>query len=41
MDRHLGAVQAVFVDQSARRVPVRRLWKLKWHNSFNPDAVYS
>lgn len=38
MNRHQGAVNTLFVDTSVRRVPLKRLWGLKWHRSFDVDA---
>jgi prepilin-type N-terminal cleavage/methylation domain-containing protein len=35
IDRHLGCVNAVFLDWSARRVGLKELWTLKWNQSFN------
>ncbi len=31
MDRHSGAVNSVFFDLSTRKVPLKHLWRLKWH----------
>lgn len=39
LDRHSRAVNAVFVDGHAERVPLADLWKLKWNNSFTPRDV--
>lgn len=35
IDRHLACVNAVFLDWSVRRVGLKELWTLKWHQSFN------
>jgi len=37
MNRHLGSINSAFLDASARKVPLKCLWKLKWHRYFNPD----
>jgi prepilin-type N-terminal cleavage/methylation domain-containing protein/prepilin-type processing-associated H-X9-DG protein len=34
MDRHKGAVNAVFADGSIRKVELPDLWTLKWHRQF-------
>jgi prepilin-type N-terminal cleavage/methylation domain-containing protein len=31
LDRHAGGVNALFMDYSARKVPVKKLWDLNWH----------
>ncbi|MDH3585278.1 MAG: hypothetical protein OER86_13825, partial [Phycisphaerae bacterium] len=36
LDRHRRAVSAVFVDGSARRVPLEDLWKLSWNTRSTP-----
>jgi type II secretory pathway pseudopilin PulG len=35
IDRHLACVNAVFLDWSVRRVGLKELWTLKWHQKFN------
>jgi prepilin-type N-terminal cleavage/methylation domain-containing protein len=35
IDRHLACVNAMFLDWSVRRVGLKELWTLKWHQSFN------
>ena len=35
VDRHNGNVQALFMDWSSRKVGLKELWTLKWHQSFN------
>ncbi len=37
IDRHSGFVNSVFLDGSARKVPLKCLWKLKWHRKFEVD----
>ncbi|MEX2213559.1 MAG: prepilin-type N-terminal cleavage/methylation domain-containing protein [Phycisphaeraceae bacterium] len=34
--RHDRSVQLVFVDSSARRVPLAELWQQRWHRGFAP-----
>jgi prepilin-type processing-associated H-X9-DG protein len=42
MDRHRMAVNGVFLDGHAERVPLAGLWKLKWSELFIPrDVVVS
>ena len=40
LDRHNQAVNAVFLDGSARKVLIKNLWKLKWHREFDIKASY-
>ena len=39
IDRHRYAVNVVFLDGHATRVPLPDLWKLKWNGSFVPKDV--
>ena len=34
-DRHNGGIQGVFMDHSVRHVPIKQLWRLKWHRTFD------
>ena len=34
-DRHNGGIQGVFMDHSVRHVPIKKLWRLKWHRTFD------
>ena len=34
-DRHAGGIQGVFMDHSARHIPIKKLWRLKWHRTFD------
>ena len=34
-DRHNGGIQSVCLDHSVRHVPIKRLWRLKWHREFD------
>ena len=38
MDRHNGGILGVFMDHSVRHVPIKKLWKLKWHRNY--DQAY-
>jgi prepilin-type N-terminal cleavage/methylation domain-containing protein/prepilin-type processing-associated H-X9-DG protein len=38
MDRHNGGINIVFMDWSSRKVGLKELWKLKWHNQFDTAA---
>jgi len=47
IDRHNGGINIVFLDGNVGKVPLRALWKLKWHRAFDtgnrmtsPDAVW-
>jgi len=37
--RHDGFVNAVFLDGSVRKVGLKELWRLKWHQNFNTNSV--
>jgi prepilin-type N-terminal cleavage/methylation domain-containing protein len=37
-DRHAGGIQGVFMDHSVRHVPIKRLWRLKWHREFDTSV---
>jgi prepilin-type N-terminal cleavage/methylation domain-containing protein/prepilin-type processing-associated H-X9-DG protein len=38
IDRHDGAVNALFMDWSVRKVGLKELWKLKWSKNFNTSG---
>jgi len=35
LNRHSGAVNGAFLDWSVRKVGLKELWTLKWHNNFD------
>ncbi|MHC4800396.1 MAG: hypothetical protein ACYTF1_27465 [Planctomycetota bacterium] len=37
IDRHEGGINGVFIDWSARKIGLKELWRLKWHNRFETD----
>ena len=39
--RHAGRVNSVFVDGSVKKVPLKQLWGLNWHASYNRDNTYT
>jgi prepilin-type N-terminal cleavage/methylation domain-containing protein/prepilin-type processing-associated H-X9-DG protein len=41
MDRHSGGVNAVFADWSVRKVGIKELWTLKWHNQFDISGPWT
>ena len=41
MDRHSGGINAVFADWSVRKVGIKELWTLKWHNSFDTNGAWT
>ena len=41
LPRHEGAVNLVFLDGSVGAVPLRALWKLKWHENFDTNGLYT
>jgi len=38
VNRHNGAQNVTFADWSVRKVPLKQLWKLKWHREFKVNA---
>lgn len=38
IDRHEGGTNGVFMDLSARRIGLKKLWKLKWHRGSDLNA---
>ena len=34
-DRHAGGIQGVFLDHSVQHIPIKKLWRLKWHRQFD------
>ena len=41
IDRHDGATNVLFMDWSARKIGLKRLWKLKWHRQFNTAGPWT
>ncbi|MEJ2701268.1 MAG: type II secretion system protein [Sedimentisphaerales bacterium] len=41
IDRHDGAVNALFMDWTTRKVGLKELWTLKWHRSFNTAGPWT
>lgn len=41
IDRHNGAVSAVYMDGSSRKVGLKALWELKWHREFEMDNAWT
>jgi len=41
INRHRGFVGTVFVDGHARKVPLKELWKLKWHQKFDINGPWT
>ena len=41
LPRHEGAVNLVFLDGSVGAVPLRALWKLKWHKNFDVEGYWT
>ena len=37
VNRHVGAVNAVFLDFAVRKIGLKQLWELPWHKNWNPD----
>ena len=38
IDRHSKAVNGVFFDLSTQKIPLKHLWRLKWHKKFNTSG---
>jgi len=41
MPRHEGTINGVFLDTSVGSIPLRALWKLKWHRLFNTNGPWT
>ena len=41
INRHQGFVNAAFLDWSARKVGLKELWTLKWHQQYNISGPYT
>jgi prepilin-type N-terminal cleavage/methylation domain-containing protein/prepilin-type processing-associated H-X9-DG protein len=41
IDRHGGGINSVFLDGSVDKIPLRRLWKLKWHRSYDVSGPWT
>ena len=35
IDRHQGAINAIYLDQTARKIPLKSLWRQRWHRSWS------
>ncbi len=41
INRHNGGVNSLFMDWSVRKVGLKELWKLKWHEEYNTNGPYT
>ena len=41
IDRHSGGINSVFLDGSVGKIPLRALWKLKWHRNYNVSGPWT
>ncbi len=41
MDRHNGGVNVAFLDGHVEHVGIKRLWRLKWHRTYDVNHVHS
>ncbi len=41
IDRHSKAVNGVFFDLSTQKIPLKQLWKLKWHKKFDTSGYFA
>lgn len=39
VNRHNKYAGVVFVDGSARRISLKRMWNLKWHRNYDPNSI--
>lgn len=38
VNRHIGAVNGICLDLAVRRIPLKCLWKLKWHRMYDTNG---
>ena len=41
INRHNGASSGLFMDWSVRQVPLKEIWRLKWHRQFDTNGPWS
>jgi len=41
LNRHNGHVNCLFLDWSVRKVGIKELWTLKWHENFNTTGPWT
>lgn len=41
INRHMGSINSLFLDGSARRVDLKELWTLKWHREFDTAGPWT
>jgi len=41
LNRHDGFVNGVFLDLSVRKIGLKQLWRLKWHQSYNVNGPWT
>jgi prepilin-type N-terminal cleavage/methylation domain-containing protein len=41
INRHGGAINTLFLDESVRPVGLKELWSLKWHGNFNTSGPWT
>jgi len=41
MNRHGGGINTLFLDWSVRKVGIKELWTLKWHEEFDPAGEWT
>ena len=41
LDRHASAMNSVFLDSSVRRIGLKELWTLKWHESYDTSNAWT
>ena len=41
IDRHSGGINSVFLDGSVGKIPLKALWKLKWHRQFDTAGPWT
>ncbi len=41
LNRHQNAAGVLYVDFSVETVPLKKLWKLKWHRNFDTNGIWT
>jgi len=41
LNRHGGAINGVFLDLSVKKIPLKCLWRLKWHRNFDKNGQWT
>jgi len=41
INRHKGAINAVFLDLNVRKVDLKELWTFNWHRNFDTEGPWT